>query len=108
MCIRDRSGTSASPSILNASPESAAGGGLSLLHTNDIVRIDLHERSVNMLVDEAELERRKKSAATSYPADQTPWQNIYRTTVGQLAQGACVELAETFHSVTESLARDNH
>ena len=107
-CIGDgrQSGTSASPSILNASPESVTGGGLSLLQTNDIVRIDMNKRTVNMLVDDGELA--KRTAKTDYPPDQTPWQNIYRTTVGQLAHGACIELAEAYHCVTEELPRHNH
>jgi len=107
-CLGDgrQSGTSASPSILNASPESATGGGLSLLQTNDIVRIDMNKRSVAMLVDDEELAKRSK--ATDIPADQTPWQNIYRTTVGQLSHGACIELAEAYHCVTEELPRHNH
>ena len=107
-CLGDgrQSGTSASPSILNASPESVTGGGLSLLQTNDTVRIDMNTRTVNMLVDEKELAKRSK--VTDMPADQTPWQNIYRTTVGQLAHGACIELAEAYHCVTEELPRHNH
>ncbi len=107
-CIGDgrQSGTSASPSILNASPESVAGGGLSLLETNDIIRIDMNERSVNMLVDDAILA--KRIANTEHPASQTPWQTIYRQTVGQLAHGACIELSEAYHRVTEVLPRHNH
>lgn len=109
-CIGDgrQSGTSASPSILNASPESAVGGGLSLLKTNDIIRIDMNNRQVDMLVDDTELATRREAASVDYPADQTPWQNIYRTTVGQLAHGACIELAEAFHCVTDTLPRHNH
>ncbi len=110
-CIGDgrQSGTSASPSILNASPESATGGGLSLLQTNDVIRIDMNNRSVNMLVDDEELKRRaEENEPPAIPADQTPWQNIYRTTVGQLSHGACVELSEAFHRVTEKLPRHNH
>ncbi len=109
-CIGDgrQSGTSASPSILNASPESAAGGGLSLLKTNDIIRIDMNNRRVDMLVEEAELEARKVNAVTQCPPDQTPWQNIYRSTVGQLSHGACIELAEAYHAVTEEVPRHNH
>ena len=109
-CIGDgrQSGTSASPSILNASPESAVGGGLSLLATDDIIRIDMNNRTVNMLLDDAELESRRANAKTDYPADQTPWQNIHRNTVGQLAHGACIELAEAFHCVTDTLPRHNH
>ena len=124
MCIRDRikagvtelpcigdgrqSGTSASPSILNASPESAVGGGLSLLKTDDIIRIDMNNRRVDMLVDATELKARTETAVTDIPPDQTPWQNIYRTTVGQLSHGACIELAEAYHAVTEELPRHNH
>ncbi len=109
-CIGDgrQSGTSASPSILNASPESAVGGGLSLIATDDIIRIDMNNRTVNMLLDDDELEARRASAKTDYPADQTPWQNIHRSTVGQLAHGACIELAEAFHCVTDTLPRHNH
>ena len=109
-CIGDgrQSGTSASPSILNASPESAVGGGLSLLKTNDIIRIDMNNRRVDMLVEEAELEARKVNAVTQCPPDQTPWQNIYRSTVGQLSHGACIELAEAYHAVTEEVPRHNH
>jgi len=109
-CIGDgrQSGTSASPSILNASPESAAGGGLSLLQTDDIIRIDMNNRRVDMLVDDATLKTRRDSNTTSYPADQTPWQNMYRSTVGQLAHGACIELAEAYHCVTDELPRHNH
>ncbi len=109
-CIGDgrQSGTSASPSILNASPESATGGGLSLLRTNDIVRIDMNNRRVDMLVDKTELQARAEEDAPPIPPDQTPWQNIYRTTVGQLSHGACVELAEAYHCVTDELPRHNH
>ena len=110
-CIGDgrQSGTSASPSILNASPESATGGGLSLLQTNDVIRIDMNRRSVNMLVEDDELKRRaEENTSPAVPPDQTPWQHIYRTTVGQLSHGACVELAEAFHRVTDTLPRHNH
>ena len=59
-----------------------------------------------MLVDESELAKRTEKS--DYPPDQTPWQSIYRTTVGQLAHGACIELAEAYHCVTEELPRHNH
>jgi len=109
-CIGDgrQSGTSASPSILNASPESAVGGGLALLQTNDIIRIDMNSRRVDMLVDDDTLQARREALEISYPADQTPWQKMYRQTVGQLAHGACIELAEAFHDVAETLPRHNH
>jgi len=105
-----QSGTSGSPSILNASPESAVGGGLMLLKTGDRIRIDLSKRTVDMLVDEAELERRRAETAPHYPEDQTPWQHIYRSMVGQLAEGACLEPATLFLNVAETkgLPRDSH
>ncbi|MEL0322855.1 MAG: IlvD/Edd family dehydratase, partial [Rhodospirillales bacterium] len=79
-CIGDgrQSGTSGSPSILNASPESAAGGGLALLKMHDVLRVDLNARTVDMLIDDAELERRKAASPPAIPENQTPWQEIYR------------------------------
>ncbi len=105
-----QSGTSASPSILNASPESAVGGGLMLLKTGDRVRVDLNQRTVDMLVDDDELERRRAAIEPHYPEDQTPWQQIYRSMVGQLAQGACLEPATLFLNVVETkgMPRDSH
>jgi len=105
-----QSGTSGSPSILNASPESAVGGGLMLLKTGDRVRVDLNNRTVDMLVDETELERRRAETAPHYPEDQTPWQQIYRAMVGQLAEGACLEPATLFLNVAETMGipRDSH
>ena len=75
-CLGDgrQSGTSASPSILNMSPEAAVGGGLALLQTNDVLRVDLNARSVNLLIDDAEMQRRRAAWKPSYPASQTPWQ----------------------------------
>ncbi|MEM7255842.1 MAG: IlvD/Edd family dehydratase [Pseudomonadota bacterium] len=109
-CIGDgrQSGTSASPSILNASPESASGGGLSLLRTDDVIRIDMNNRTVDMLVSDDELARRAEQEPPAIPADQTPWQHMYRQTVGHLSHGACIELAEAYHSVTDELPRHNH
>ena len=66
----------------------------------------MNEGSVNMLVDKAELAAR--TAKTDYPADQTPWQTLHRQTVGQLSHGACIELEEAYHCVTEELPRHNH
>src|ERR1043166_3788855 len=92
-CIGDgrQSGTSASPSILNASPEAAAGGGLALLKTNDRVRIDLNKGTANILISKAELARRRakllKLGGFKYPASQTPWQEIQRDMVDQLSGG---------------------
>jgi len=97
-CLGDgrQSGTSASPSILNMSPEAAVGGGLALLKTNDRLRVDLNARSVNLLVDEAEMTRRRAEWTPNIPASQTPWQELYRQLVGQLSTGGCLEPA-TLH-----------
>ena len=103
-----QSGTSGAPSILNASPESAAGGGLALLRTGDTIRVDLNERRVDMLVDDAELDRRRAEAPPPVPAHQTPWQELYRSHVGPLATGGCLELATAYHAVWQAKPRHNH
>ncbi|RMQ40619.1 Dihydroxy-acid dehydratase [Pseudomonas cichorii] len=97
-CLGDgrQSGTSASPSILNMTPEAAIGGGLALLRTNDLLRVDLNARSVNLLVDEAELAQRRQAWTPNIPPSQTPWQELYRQLVGQLSTGGCLEPA-TLH-----------
>ncbi len=115
-CIGDgrQSGTSASPSILNASPEAAAGGGLALLKTGDRVRIDLRRRSADMLISDEELAARRAALEAAggypYPASQTPWQEIQRNLVGQLETGATLELAVDYQRVAETkgLPRDSH
>ncbi|UVL86343.1 dihydroxy-acid dehydratase family protein [Pseudomonas sp. B21-028] len=97
-CLGDgrQSGTSASPSILNMSPEAAVGGGLALLKTNDRLKVDLNTRTVNLLIDEAEMERRRLEWVPQMPPSQTPWQELYRQLVGQLSTGGCLEPA-TLH-----------
>ena len=115
-CIGDgrQSGTSGSPSILNASPEAAAMGGLALLKTGDRVRMDLEARTVNVLIADEELETRRAALRAeggyAYPASQTPWQEIQRGLVGQLDKGAILEGAEKFQRIaqTQGLPRDNH
>jgi dihydroxy-acid dehydratase len=114
-CIGDgrQSGTSASPSIVNASPEAAVGGGLALLKTGDRVRIDLNKGSANMFVDEAELAQRRaaleKQGGFKYPPSQTPWQEIQRGMVEQLADGMVLKPAVKYHRVAQtSVPRDNH
>jgi dihydroxy-acid dehydratase len=114
-CIGDgrQSGTSASPSILNASPEAAVGGGLALLRTGDIVRIDLEKRAVDMLVDDAELDRRRAELATVErditPDAQTPWQEIQRGLTGQFDTGAVLEPAVKYQRIAQrGLPRDSH
>jgi dihydroxy-acid dehydratase len=114
-CIGDgrQSGTSGSPSILNASPEAAANGGLALLKTGDRVRIDLRKGTANILISKAELARRRKTlqrrGGFRYPASQTPWQEIQRSMVDQLADGMVLKPAVKYQRVAQhGVARDNH
>ncbi|MFL9877322.1 dihydroxy-acid dehydratase family protein [Herbaspirillum rhizosphaerae] len=103
-----QSGTSDSPSILNASPESAVGGGLAYLRDGDKVRIDLNTGRCDMLISDEELAKRKAEGIPEVPPSQTPWQEIYRSTVGQLETGACMELAVKYQGVAKVLPRHNH
>jgi dihydroxy-acid dehydratase len=103
-----QSGTSDSPSILNASPESAVGGGLASLRTGDRIRVDLNAGRCDVLVDAAAWAARQKDGIPPVPASQTPWQEIYRSTVGQMETGACMELAVPYRGVAENQARHNH
>lgn len=103
-----QSGTADSPSILNASPESAAGGGLAWLHTGDVIRIDLNSGRCDMLVDEAEIARRREDGTPPVPPSATPWQKIYRETVTQMEDGATIRGAEDFQRISEKLPRHNH
>ncbi|HEX8444976.1 MAG TPA: IlvD/Edd family dehydratase [Sphingomonas sp.] len=115
-CIGDgrQSGTSGSPSILNASPEAAANGGLALLRTGDRVRIDLNTGTANILISDQELAERRAALMAAggyrYPASQTPWQEIQRATVGQMNTGAILEGAEKYQRIAQTmgLPRDNH
>jgi dihydroxy-acid dehydratase len=111
-CIGDgrQSGTSGSPSILNASPEAAIGGGLALLKTGDKVRIDLKKRRADMLLTEAELAKRKAAWKAPKLVSQTPWQELQRKFVGQLSDGACLDFAVDYQriSTTMGIPRDNH
>ena len=123
-CIGDgrQSGTSGSPSILNASPEAAAGGGLALIKTGDRVRVDLNKAEANVLISEDEIETRRKELfdkkGYNYPDDQTPWQSIQRSIVDQFDQGMVLKPAIKFQKVarggdpdspvTKHIPRDNH
>jgi len=115
-CIGDgrQSGTSGSPSILNASPEAAANGGLALLRTGDRVRIDLRRGTADVLIPDEELAERRRALLVDggyrYPASQTPWQEIQRAVVGQLDTGAILEGAEKYQRIaqTRGLPRDSH
>jgi dihydroxy-acid dehydratase len=103
-----QSGTSDSPSILNASPESAIGGGLAWLRTGDIIRIDLTAGTCNVLVSDEELEQRRQGAQPPVPPSATPWQELYRATVSQLDQGGVMELAVKYRGVAAKPPRHNH
>ena len=103
-----QSGTSASPSILNASPESAVGGGLALLKTGDMLRIDLNQGSLDVLLDESELQKRRGQLKTDMIENQTPWQEIYRDTVGQLSSGGIIELAAKYRKIRNTIPRHSH
>jgi dihydroxy-acid dehydratase len=115
-CIGDgrQSGTSGSPSILNATPEAAVGGGLALLRTGDRVRVDLRRREVNMLVPIEEIARRRTELESkggfAHPPSQTPWQEIHRELTGQFDTGAVLERAVKFQRIaqTAGMPRDSH
>jgi len=103
-----QSGTAASPSILNASPEAYAGGGLARLRTGDRVRVDLKARRVEALVAEGAWKARDTSAWDTVPTGATPWQQLYRDRVGQLHTGGCLDFACTFRDVCRTVPRHSH
>ena len=115
-CLGDgrQSGTSGSPSILNVSPEAAAGGNLALLATYDRLRVDLGKGRVNVLLPDGEMERRRAALDAAggyvYPASQTPWQEIQRRDVGQLGTGAILEGTERYQRIDQAsgVPRDSH
>jgi dihydroxy-acid dehydratase len=105
-----QSGTSGSPSILNVSPEAAVGGGLALVRTGDRIRIDLNTRKVDVLLPAGELEARRRAWTAPKFGNMTPWEEIYRSMVGQLGSGACLEPATLYLNIIETLgeSRNNH
>ena len=109
-CVGDgrQSGTSASPSILNASPEAAVGGGLALLKTGDKVRVDIAKRRADILVSESELAQRKAAWKPHVKESQTPWQELQRKFVGQLASGACLDFAVNYQRIAETKGVPRH
>ncbi|NRB20398.1 MAG: dihydroxy-acid dehydratase, partial [Rhodobacteraceae bacterium] len=112
-CLGDgrQSGTSGSPSILNASPEAADGGGLGLVHNGDRIRIDLNACTANMLVDKAEIEKRRAALpADAYtPPSQTPWQELFREKVRPFSEGMILDGADEFQDIAHgTMPRDNH
>jgi dihydroxy-acid dehydratase len=113
-CVGDgrQSGTSGSPSILNASPEAADGGGLALVQTGDRIRIDLRACTANMLVDDAELKARAGklvNGSIEVPESQTPWQEIFREKVRPFSEGMTLDGATKYQDIAhKGLPRDNH
>jgi len=109
-CMGDgrQSGTSDSPSILNISPEAAVGGNLAILQDGDRIRVSIRERSVNLLVSEAEIARRRSAMKPFKPETHTPWEEFYRAHVGQLETGACLEFATKYRNVRKVEPRHSH
>ena len=103
-----QSGTSGSPSILNASPESAVGGNLAILETGDRLRVDLRRRRVDILLPEETLAARRDAHTPAKLEHHTPWEELYRAHVGQLADGGCLEFATRYRSVSATLPRHSH
>ncbi|MBO9519235.1 MAG: dihydroxy-acid dehydratase family protein [Porphyrobacter sp.] len=104
-----QSGTSDSPSILNVSPESAAGGGLAWLRTGDRIRVDLNARTCNALVDDEEIRRRRaEDPIPPVPDSQTPWEELYREKTGQLGEGGVMNFALKYRGTSRKLPRHNH
>ena len=103
-----QSGTSDSPSILNASPESAAGGGLSWIRTGDTIRIDLKTGRCDALVEDDEIARRKGDAPPPIPESNTPWEELYREKTGQMKDGAVLEFAVKYRGTSDRTPRHNH
>jgi dihydroxyacid dehydratase/phosphogluconate dehydratase len=103
-----QSGTSDSPSILNASPESAAGGGLAWLRDGDTVRVDLNAGTCDMLVAAEEIERRKRDGLPEIPPSNTPWEELFREKTGQLGEGGVMEFALKYQQTSKTLPRHNH
>ena len=112
-CLGDgrQSGTSGSPSILNASPEAADGGGLGLVQTGDMIRINLNACTADMLVEPAELERRRAALGTRpfTPDSQTPWQELFREKVRPFSEGMTLDGAHEYQDIARKhMPRDNH
>jgi dihydroxy-acid dehydratase len=105
-----QSGTADAPSIVNASPEAAAGGNLALVRNGDRIRVDIGKASVELLVSDEELAQRRRAFKQPVLDNQTPWQEIYRSTVGQLDTGGCMEIAVKYHDLvrTKGIPRDSH
>ena len=110
-----QSGTADAPSIVNASPEAAAGGNLAILRNGDRIRVDLGKGRVDVLLSDQEIRERRKTLPPhptphDMPENRTPWQEIYRSTAGQLDSGGCLELALKYHDIgrLDAIPRDSH
>jgi len=103
-----QSGTADSPSILNASPESAVGGGLAWLRTGDVIQVDLNRGRCDALVSEQEIARRKMEGLPSVPESATVWEEMFRATVGQMDSGAVMEPAVKYRAIARKTPRHNH
>lgn len=109
-CMGDgrQSGTSDSPSILNVSPESAVGGNLAILKTGDTIKVDLRQRRVDVLLSEQEIEQRRRDIQPAEIKHNSPWEQLYRTYVGQLQTGACLDFAVNYHDLRKTIPRHSH
>ena len=109
-CMGDgrQSGTSDSPSILNASPESAVGGNLAILQTGDLVKVDLRNRRVDVLLSQDQINRRRAALNQAPLKHDSPWQQLYREHVGQLDTGACLEFAVPYRDLRKIVPRHSH
>ena len=111
-CLGDgrQSGTSESPSILNVSPEAAVGGGIAIIKNGDEIKIDLNRKRVDLLLEDEVIKERLANNNYEYPGNQTPWQEISRKFTGQLTEGACLNLEESYFDIANSkgIPRDSH
>jgi len=109
-CMGDgrQSGTSESPSILNASPEAAVGGNLAILETGDLIKVDLRKRRVDVLLTDEEIQRRREALKPVELKNDSPWQEIYRTHTGQLDTGACLDIAVKYRDLAKVVPRHSH
>jgi dihydroxyacid dehydratase/phosphogluconate dehydratase len=94
--------------LLNASPESAAGGNLAILCTGDMVKVDLKNRRVDLVASDEEIGQRRAALKPTELKDDSPWQQIYRENVGQLETGACLEFAVDYHDLRKVVPRHSH
>ncbi len=109
-CMGDgrQSGTSESPSILNASPESAVGGNLAILETGDQIKVDLKNRRVDVLLTDEEVAARRASLKPAELKNDSPWQEFYRANTGQLETGACLDFAVKYRDLAKVVPRHSH